>query len=238
MHMMSDGQSARLHACESCLVLRTQCSVSLTSPLRRSRPSFASPSMLTRTGHRERWLGRLPAAAGAAERRTAGPTARRPFGTVHTRLGWAWDRSEATVRDIADPPQSLLVVTTNRAGKGLSRTEAKGHHCVLTKARQRGFGKKFCSRRYRAGADRAHRWGQRNAHRLPTGRSQSLQSAHFPPFSAISALRRAWRGTSVTGDVTAAATGSEARAVPAATQSSGRDRLGTWGERLHAGQNK
>ena len=34
-------------------MIRTQCYVSLTSPLRRSRPSFASPSMLTRTGHRD-----------------------------------------------------------------------------------------------------------------------------------------------------------------------------------------
>ena len=100
-------------------MIRTQCSVSLTSPLRRSRPSFASPSMLTRTGHRERWLGRLPAAAGAAERRTAGPTARQPFGTVHTRLGWAWDRSEATVRASASSRQTLIMVTMIRAGKGL-----------------------------------------------------------------------------------------------------------------------
>ena len=98
---------------------RTQCSVSLTSPLRRSRPSFASPSMLTRTGHRERWLGRLPAAAGAAERRTAGPTARQPFGTTHSQLGWAWDRPEATVRDIASSRRALIILRMIRGGKGL-----------------------------------------------------------------------------------------------------------------------
>ena len=98
--------------------------------------------------------------------------------------------------------------------------------------------KKFRDRLLRSGADRADRLGHRNKHRLLTERSEPRHTAHFPPYPAISALRRRGRSTGVTGDVTVDPAGSEARAVPAATQSSHRDRLDAWGECLHAGQNK
>ena len=46
-----DGQTGRTAACESCLVIRTQRLLSVSSPIGRSRPSFGSPCIGYRTGH-------------------------------------------------------------------------------------------------------------------------------------------------------------------------------------------
>ena len=104
--------------------------------------------------------------------------------------------------------------------------------------RQGDLKKKFREWPTRVGADRVHRWRCPHEHRLLTGRSKPHHTTRFPPFPAISALRRRGRSTGVTGDVTDAAAGTEARAVPAATQSSHRGRLDAWDEHLRAGQNK